>query len=115
MNREKIMTFAKKSLKILPDKSYIKLYYRLRVGRKLNIDNPTSLNEKLQWMKFNYRFPLQSIVSDKLLVRDYVKDKIGEEYLIPLLGSWEKYDDIDFSQLPEQFVLKCNHDSGGYR
>ena len=74
MNREKIMTFAKKSLKILPDKSYIKLYYRLRVGRKLNIDNPTSLNEKLQWMKFNYRFPLQSIVSDKLLVRDYVKD-----------------------------------------
>ena len=62
MNREKIMTFAKKSLKILPDKSYIKLYYRLRVGRKLNIDNPTSLNEKLQWMKFNYRFPLQSIV-----------------------------------------------------
>ena len=113
MNREKIMTFAKKSLKILPDKSYIKLYYRLRVGRKLNIDNPTSLNEKLQWMKFNYRFPLQSIVSDKLLVRDYVKDKIGEEYLIPLLGSWEKYDDIDFSQLPEQFVLKCNHDSGG--
>ena len=113
MNREKIMTFIKKSLKILPDKSYIKLYYRLRVGRKLNIDNPTSLNEKLQWMKFNYRFPLQSIVSDKLLVRDYVKDKIGEEYLIPLLGSWEKYEDIDFSKLPEQFVLKCNHDSGG--
>ena len=113
MNREKVMTFVKKSLKILPDKTYIKLYYRFRVGRKLNIDNPTSLNEKLQWMKFNYRFPLQSIVSDKLLVRDYVKDKIGEEYLIPLLGSWEKYDDIDFSQLPEQFVLKCNHDSGG--
>ena len=113
MNREKIMTFIKKSLKILPDKSYIKLYYRLRVGRKLNIDNPTSLNEKLQWMKFNYRFPLQSIVSDKLLVRDYVKEKIGEEYLIPLLGSWKKYDDIDFSVLPKQFVLKCNHDSGG--
>ena len=67
MNRDKIMTFVKKSLRFLPDKSYIKLYYRLRVGRKLNTNNPTTLNEKLQWLKFNYRFPLQSIVSDKLL------------------------------------------------
>ncbi|RHP51233.1 glycosyl transferase [Clostridiaceae bacterium AF31-3BH] len=113
MNRDKVMTFVKKSLRFLPDKCYIELYYRLRVGRKLNTNNPTTLNEKLQWLKFNYRFPLQSIVSDKLLVRDYVKDKIGEKYLIPLLGCWGKYDDIDFSQLPEQFVLKCNHDSGG--
>lgn len=113
MNRDKIMTFVKKSLKFLPDKSYIRLYYRLRVGRKLNMNNPTTLNEKLQWLKFNYRFPLQSIVSDKLLVRDYVKEKIGEEYLIPLLGSWKNYEDIDFSLLPKQFVLKCNHDSGG--
>lgn len=113
MNREKIMTFIKKSLSFLPDRSYVKLYYRLRVGRKLNTNNPETLNEKLQWLKFNYRFTLQSIVSDKLLVRDYVKKKIGEEYLIPLLGSWEKYDDINFSLLPEKFVLKCNHDSGG--
>ena len=113
MNRDKIMTLLKKSLRFLPDKSYVKLYYRLRVGRKLDADNPTTLNEKLQWLKFNYRFPLQSIVSDKLLVRDYVKEKIGEKYLIPLLGSWEKYDDINFSLLPKQFVLKCNHDSGG--
>lgn len=113
MNRDKIMTCVKKSLRFLPDKSYIKLYYRLRVGRKLNTNNPTTLNEKLQWLKFNYRFPLQSIVSDKLLVRDYVKEKIGAEYLIPILGIWGKYDDIDFSLLPKQFVLKCNHDSGG--
>jgi len=107
------MTFVKKSLRFLPDKAYIKLYYRLRVGRKLNVRNPETLNEKLQWLKFNYRFPLQSIVSDKLLVRDYVKEKIGEKYLIPLLGSWKEYSDIDFSALPNQFVLKCNHDSGG--
>ena len=113
MNREKVMTFMKKSLRFLPDKAYIKLYYRLRVGRKLNMHDPETLNEKLQWLKFNYRFPLQSIVSDKLLVRDYVKEKIGEEYLIPLLGSWEEYSDIDFSSLPKRFVLKCNHDSGG--
>ena len=113
MNKEKIMTFVKKSLRFLPDKVYIKLYYRLRVGRKLNMGNPETLNEKLQWLKFNYRFPLQSIVSDKLLVRDYVKEKIGEKYLISLLGSWKEYSDIDFSALPNQFVLKCNHDSGG--
>lgn len=113
MNREKVMTFLKKSLRFLPDKTYIKLYYRLRVGRPLNTENPTTLNEKLQWLKFNYRFPLQSIVSDKLLVRDYVAEKIGAEYLIPLLGSWENYDDVDFDKLPERFVLKCNHDSGG--
>ena len=113
MDRDKMMTLIKKSLRFLPDKAYIKLYYRFRVGRKLNIKNPTTLNEKLQWMKFNYRFPLQSIVSDKLLVRDYVADKIGEEFLIPLIGTWEKFDDIDFEMLPEKFVLKCNHDSGG--
>lgn len=113
MDRDKVMTLIKKSLRFLPDKAYIMFYHRLRVGRKLNMKNPTTLNEKLQWMKFNYRFPLQSIVSDKLLVRDYVADKIGEEYLIPLIGTWEKYDDIDFEKLPNKFVLKCNHDSGG--
>ena len=113
MNRDKVMTFLKKSLRFLPDKTYTKLYYRLRVGRPLNTKNPTTLNEKLQWLKFNYRFPLQSIVSDKLLVRDYVAEKIGAEYLIPLLGTWENYDDVDFDKLPEKFVLKCNHDSGG--
>ena len=113
MNREKVMTFVKKSLRFLPDKLYIQLYYRLRVGRPLNIKNPTTLNEKIQWLKFNYRFPLQSIVSDKLKARDYVAEKIGSEFLIPLFGTWEKYDDIDFEKLPNKFVLKCNHDSGG--
>ena len=97
MNREKIMTLVKKCLRFLPDRRYIKLYYQMRVGQKLNMDNPITLNEKLQWLKFNYRFPLQTVVSDKLLVRDYVKEKIGDKYLIPLLGSWEIYSDIDFS------------------
>ena len=62
MNREKVMTFMKKSLRFLPDKAYIKLYYRLRVGRKLNMNDTATLNEKIQWLKFNYRFPLQSLV-----------------------------------------------------
>lgn len=113
MNRDDVMLFLKKSLRFIPDKSYIKLYYRLRVGKRLNSRDPVTLNEKLQWLKFNYRFPLQSIVSDKLLVRDYVSNKVGEEYLIPLLGVWENFGEIDFKELPDEFVLKCNHDSGG--
>ena len=113
INREKIMFFLKKSLRFLPDKIYIKLYYHFRVGKKMNIENPITFNEKLQWLKFNYRFPLQSVVSDKWLVRNYVEEKIGKEYLIPLLGVWENYNDINFNKLPNKFVLKCNHDSGG--
>lgn len=113
MNKDNLMLILKKSLRFLPDKVYIKIYYRLRVGKKLNLSNPITLNEKLQWLKFNYRFPLQSIVSDKLLVRDYVSKKIGSSYLIPLIGSWDSFDDISFTDFPKQFVLKCNHDSGG--
>lgn len=113
MNRDYIMKLFKRSLRILPDKMYIKIYYRLRVGRSLNISSPTTLNEKIQWLKFNYRNPLQTIVSDKLLVRDYITHKIGDEYLIPLLGYWDTFDQIDFDSLPNKFVLKCNHDSGG--
>ncbi len=112
-SKEDVLTFIKKSLKLLPDKLYIRLYYRLRIGRSLETKNPVTFNEKLQWMKFNYRFPLQVIVSDKLLAREYVKEKIGEKYLIPLLGSWNMFEEIDFRKLPEKFVLKCNHDSGG--
>ena len=72
MNRDELMKTLKKTLRILPDKQYVKLYFHLRLKRKLNLKNPRHLNDKLQWMKFNYRFPLQTIVSDKYLVRDYV-------------------------------------------
>lgn len=113
MNRDKLMKFTKKSLWFLPDEFYIKLYFRLNLHRKLNLKNPKYLNDKLQWLKFNYRFPLQTIVSDKYEVRNYVESKIGNKYLIPLLGVWNNVNEIDFNTLPEQFVLKCNHDSGG--
>lgn len=113
MNRDRIMMMAKKSLRFLPDQSYVKLYFRLNLHRKLDLKHPKCLNDKLQWMKFNYRFPLQTIVSDKYAVREYVAEKIGNEYLIPLLGVWDNFEEIDFDKLPEQFVLKCNHDSGG--
>lgn len=113
MNREKLLYNIKRSLFFLPDLTYVKLYFFLRLKRKLDIQNPMYFNDKMQWMKFNYRVPLQTVVSDKFLARDYVAQKIGEEYLIPVYGTWEKFEDIDFHQLPAQFVLKCNHDSGG--
>lgn len=113
MNREKLMRVLKRALKPLPDRQYIRLYFYLRLKRKLNLENPKHLNDKLQWMKFNYRFPLQTVVSDKYLVRAYVEKKVGKEYLIPLYGTWFNFSDINFDELPERFVLKCNHDSGG--
>ena len=97
----------------MPDKMYIEMLYKVRMGRKLNLDNPQTFNEKLQWLKLYDRKPEYTTMVDKAAVKDYVADKIGSEYIIPTLGVWEHFDDIDFDQLPNQFVLKCNHDSGG--
>ena len=96
----------------LPDKPLLKLVFRARMGKKLDLKAPKTFNEKLQWIKLYDRKPEYKIMVDKLRVRDYIKEKIGEEYLIPLLGTWEKAEDIDFEKLPDKFVLKCNHDSG---
>lgn len=98
--------------KLLPDKAYLKLRYRLIMGKKLNLKTPQTFNEKLQWIKLNDRNPEYTKMVDKYEVRKYIADKIGEEYLIPLLGVWDSPDEIDFDSLPEQFVLKCNHNSG---
>lgn len=100
-------------LKWMPDKPFLKLKFKYMMGVKLNIENPQTFNEKLQWLKLYDRNPLYTELVDKLEVRKYIEDTIGKEYLIPLLGSWEKFDDINFSNLPNQFVLKTTHDSGG--
>lgn len=97
----------------MPDKYYLKLLYFSKMKKKLNLDNPKTFNEKLQWLKLYDRNPLYTKLVDKYEVRKYIAEKIGEEYLIPLIGVWDKFDDIDFSELPNQFVLKCTHDSGG--
>lgn len=87
--------------------------YRIVTGKRLNLKNPRTFNEKLQWLKLHDRNPQYTKMVDKYEVRQYIKETIGEEYLIPLVGGpWERFDDIDFSNLPEQFVLKCTHDSG---
>ncbi|HHU32431.1 MAG TPA: glycosyl transferase [Clostridia bacterium] len=104
---------ARGRLNFLPDELYLKLKYYACLGKNLNLANPTTYNEKIQWLKLHNRKPIYTKMSDKFEVRQYVAAAIGEEYLIPLLGVWEKFEDIDFRQLPEQFVLKCTHDSGG--
>ena len=96
----------------LPDTAYLKGCFRASMGYKLNLKNPQTFSEKLQWLKLNDRKPEYTQVVDKYAVREYIKNIIGEEYLIPLLGVWDSFDEIDFDKLPNQFVLKTNHDSG---
>ena len=96
----------------MSDEKYLKRLFRAYTGRKLDLEDPKTFNEKLQWLKLNDRNPLYTTLVDKYLVREYVKDRIGEEYLIPLLGVWDRAEDIDFDKLPNEFVLKCNHNSG---
>lgn len=95
------------------DSIYLKLLYRYKLGKKLDLKRPQTYNEKIQWMKVHYRNPLYTQLADKYGVREYISKRIGEEYLIPLIGVYDKFDDIDFDTLPEQFVIKCTHDSGG--
>lgn len=103
----------RKFLTWLPDEQYLKLLYEIRMEKKLNLDNPQTFNEKLQWLKIHDRNPLYTTLVDKYAVRSYIKEKLGEEYLIPLVGGpWTNAGDIDFDKLPNQFVLKCTHDSG---
>lgn len=96
----------------LPDKIYLKWKYKIYFGKKLDLDNPSTFNEKLQWLKLNDRNPFYTELVDKYEVRKYVADTIGKEYLIPLIGVYEKFKDINFEELPSQFVIKCTHDSG---
>lgn len=97
---------------ILPDKMYLKKVYKVRTGKKLNLKNPKTFTEKSNWLKLYDRNPLYTIMADKYKAREYIAEKVGEEYLVPLLGVWDSPDEIDFDALPDQFVLKCNHDNG---
>ncbi len=105
---------ARKFFNWMPDSLYLRIQFRLAMKKKLDLTHPKSYNEKIQWLKLNDRKPEYTIMVDKYAVRDYIKGKIGSEYLIPLVGGpWNRFEDIEFEKLPEQFVLKCNHDSGG--
>lgn len=98
--------------RILPDKWAISLDFYRHMGKFPDLKNPKTFNEKLQWLKLHDRKPEYTQMVDKYKVREYIAQTVGEEYLIPLLGVWENVKDIDFDALPDQFVLKCNHNSG---
>lgn len=97
----------------LDDATFLKKLFECKMGKKLNLTNPQTFNEKLQWLKLHDRKPEYTMMVDKYAVKKYVADIIGEEYIIPTLGVWEHFDEINFENLPNQFVLKCTHDSGG--
>ncbi len=111
----KLRSMAMKSFSWLPDKTYLKFVYRMRTGKKLNLENPVGFCDKLNWLKLYDRHPEYTQFVDKIAVRDIVKERIGDGYSFPLLGYWKRFEDIDFNKLPNEFVLKCNHDSGSYR
>lgn len=96
----------------MDDEKYLKKLYKANFGKELDLENPKTFNEKLQWLKLYDRKPEYTMMVDKYKVRKYIAERLGEEYLIPLLGVWDDPEEIDFDKLPNQFVLKCNHNSG---
>lgn len=96
---------------LLPDSVYLKMRYKEVFGESLNLNNPQKFSEKIQWLKLHDRKTFYKDLVDKYKVKPIISSIIGEEYIIPTLGMWSKFEDIDFSALPNQFVLKCNHDS----
>lgn len=103
---------AKKLSHILPDKWYLALRYRAKLGKWPNFKNPKLYTEKVQWLKLYDRKPEYTAMVDKYEVKKYIENLVGEQYVIPTYGVWDKFEDIDFEALPEQFVLKCTHNSG---
>ena len=97
---------------IIPDKPYLELKYHWAFGKRLDLENPVTYSEKLQWLKLYDRKPLYTDLVDKYKVKNYVAGLIGEEYIIPTYGVWDNVNDIDINALPESFVLKGTHDGG---
>ncbi len=98
---------------LLPDRPYLELLFQFKMKHRLNLKNPRTYSEKLQWLKLYDRNPLYTKLVDKFEVKEYVSDIIGGEFIIPTLGVWDSPDEISFDELPDRFVLKCTHDSGG--
>lgn len=106
-------TFSDNLMSILPDKFYISLKYFYRFHKFPDLRNPETYNEKLQWLKLHDHNELYHTLADKYEVKKYVENLIGSEYVIRTLGIYDSFDEIDFDRLPDRFVLKCTHDSGG--
>lgn len=99
--------------KAMNDKDFLCKMYKVTMNEELNINSPVTYNEKIQWLKLNDRKDIYSMMVDKYETKKYVSKIIGEEYIIPTIGIYNKFEEIDFNQLPDKFVMKCTHDSGG--
>lgn len=102
-----------KLAKMYDDETYLKIRYKIRFGRELDLNNPQTFNEKLNWLKLYDRNPIYTLMADKYWVKQYVAKNIGSQYVVPCYGHWKSYKEIDFSKLPERCFLKSNQDSGG--
>lgn len=98
--------------RLVPDKLCIKTFYYRAFNKELNLENPNTFSEKLQWLKLYDRKPEYSRMVDKATAKDFVAERIGKKYIIPTLGVWNRVEDIDWEKLPDKFVIKCTHDSG---
>ena len=98
---------------ILPDRIYLKMLFPFYTGYKLDLKNPRTYNQKLQWLKLYYRKPIMTKMVDKYEAKEYISQILGEEYVVKNYGVWNSFDEIDFDALPNQFVLKTTHDQGG--
>lgn len=107
-----ILPFVKKYNFLFPDKLYLEILFKLQVGYNLNLQDPKTYNQKLNWLKLYDRNPLYPILVDKYAVKKWVADKVGDQYVIPTLGVWDKPEQIDFFSLPNEFVLKTTHGGG---
>lgn len=102
-------------LRFIPDEPYLKMVYWIKTGKKLNLKNPQTFCDKLNWLKLHDRHPEYSKLADKITVKEIVKEKLGYDACFETLGVYDHYDDIDFDSLPNEFVMKCNHDSGSVK
>lgn len=114
-NPKRILLFLMYRFKFawIKDEAYLKIKYKLVFNKKLNLEKPETFNEKIQWLKLYDRKPEYINMVDKLEAKKYVGNIIGEEYIIQTLGVWNRFEEINFEELPNKFVLKCTHDSGG--
>lgn len=109
----KVLHHYPEMFKWMTDEAYLRFVYKIAMGKKLDLENPKTFNEKLQWLKLHNQKEIYTTIVDKYEAKKYVEKIIGSEYLIPTIGVWNNFDEIDFNTLPDQFVLKCTHDSGG--
>lgn len=98
---------------IFPDALFLRLKFYLMMGKRLNLEKPETFSEKLQWLKLYNRKPVHTVMVDKIAAKDYVAKIVGKEHIIPTIATYDSVEEIDWDALPNQFVIKCTHDSGG--